>query len=170
MLELPDYNTLVEVYPNEISEELPKLFNGLEFLTNKVNKQAFSMAAENDDIDISADGFHASDARFIAVQLLVRDLKHYREQARNIIDNYKVRRFDLDTAIQRTNTLIGRLTGFRSFIEELHQTFLNDVQHARLDTRLEVLQEEIFTKMVRTASIEDDVDLSFDPTHGGIRR
>lgn len=170
MFSLPEHSKMADIYQKEINQEQPRLSAMMDLMVTKFTNQSYRLLAENTEGTLNPDEFKDEQAEAIALEFMARDLKFYREQARNIIDNYKVRRFDLETAVARTNSLIGSLAGFRSFLEGYRASVLGDVLHARLDTRLEVCQEDIVRTLVRTADIEQDATIGFDIEQGGIHR
>lgn len=169
MFSLPDYQSLAGIYQSDIDKELRNLSSSFEIIRSKFQNQSYAERARSTDGDLDFANFHDERVDGLAVEYMVRDLKAYRETARSIITTFKAHQIDLDEAVRRTNTVVGRLTGFRKFVEDLRNTVLTDVMHARLDTRLEVCQEEIIRTLIRTADIERDSTVAFDPEQGVIR-
>jgi hypothetical protein len=98
---------------------------------------------------------------------MARDLGYYREQARNIGDGVKDGRFNIADGIARMNSVLGELTGLREFFDHLAKSVLTEVEHARLDTGVEVLQEDSATKLIHAVDIMFGKTVVFEASNGG---
>lgn len=161
MIALPPLDDLVATYSVAVEntqEQFTKRFHGLIGQTQKFQAQWETETPVGDDaIQIEAK----------AAENMARDLAYYRENARNVVDGLDGR-FSMVEAIDRTNAILGDLTGLRKFFETLTESSLTHVEHARLDTRVEVLQEEIATKLIRGISRDFNTPVVFSADKGGL--
>lgn len=156
MMSLDPLNVLLETFPasqeQAIQEPLRRKFDKRKKAINGWHKQW----ATDQDPDVTVTQEEA-----MAAEELARDLSTYREQARNILDGYKDGRFTKEEAIERTNAVLAEMTGLRLLFDTMRSAPLGDILHARLDTRVEVLMEEILTKLVRAVDAKENVTVTF---------
>jgi hypothetical protein len=163
MIALPPFETMLTTYPDLVDnsqERFRKRFHGIIEQTKKFQAQWEEAEPTGDD---------AIQIEVKAAENMARDLSYFRENARNVADGIREGRFATEIGIKRTNGILGELTGLRSFFRDLAQSSLTNVEHARLDVRVEVLQEEIATACIRSVDIAADKAVIFDPSNGGLR-
>jgi hypothetical protein len=156
MIALDPLEVLLETYPTSreqgIQEELRKKFDARV----KDVQSWHDRFAVDGDSEVSV-----TDVEATAATEMAKDLSYYREQVRNTIDGYQDGRFTKEEAIERSNLVLTELTGLRFLLDCMRAAPLGDVLHARLDTRAEVLMEEIATKVIRKVEQKETTKVYF---------
>jgi hypothetical protein len=156
MIALDPLEVLLETYPAAREQEIQELLRkNFDKRVQEVRSwhQRYSLEGDPEVTDTQIEAVAATE--------MAKDLSYYREQARNILDGYQDGRFTRDEAIERTNVVLAGLTGLRFLLDCMRAAPLGDVLHARLDTRVEVLMEEIVTKLTRKIEQTEVVTVSF---------
>lgn len=162
MIVLPPLDVLVDTYRHAV--DASQVVHEARFNTVMEQTKKFQGKWETEE----PEGKDLDQVQLVAVINMGRDLGFHREQGRNTVDGLADGRFSTEQAIEKTNSTLGQLTGLRKFLQNLDLSGVSDVEHAKADVRVEVLQEEIATKLIRALEAKESLEVTFNPDKGGI--
>lgn len=159
-IKIASVDELVKVYPDLARSESLEL--GTRY-HKRVNRVMEEVAGQAEYEGVSAVSQEAVEQR--VSDLMARRLEEYREATSSAITRFH-QDGSADSLLLALNTLVGRLAGFRQFIQFRLPDSVTDVERVRMDTRIEVQIEDIVRGVSKALSMSDAGTLAFDPTHG----
>lgn len=163
MIRMPDVESLTAVYDEPVGYAV------IEFRERYAGKVAGLVGNGENFASVDPEFVPVTEeqASLIAAEDMARDMSYFRERILSATINLHSTYYDADKCMSVVNDILARLTALRWFLSESVPG--DDVQKARLDTRVECFQEHILLETRRALRQYDLVEQFGENGYSAVR-
>jgi len=156
MIRIPDIQTMTTMYRGKLESVNTTYQERFEIKVARL--VAGSQNFANADIDYKP--LTKNEASAVAADEMARDMSYFRERMSSATINFHSGTYSTDVFMGVANDTLALLTALRVFLQTVP---VGEVEHARLDTRVECFQEQVLLetrRALRKKSLVEHLDAS----------